>query len=536
MEIPGENGVGPDDGGLGQDPHEQSADIASLTGYELIAAFEGGELTSVEVAEQLIGRIEALDSSGTKLRSVLELNPEVLEEAARLDGERQAGVRRGRLHGVPILLKDNIDTVAPLHTTAGSTIFGDGSPGSDATLVGALRAAGALVLGKANLSEWANIRSEHSTSGWSAVGGLTRNPYMLDRTACGSSSGSAAGVAAGLAAAAIGTETDGSITCPSAMNGVVGLKPTVGLVSRTGIVPISVSQDTAGPMARSITDLALLLEVLAQAVDDGEDEAASSSRRPRQMRTDYSALLGDGRLSGLRVGLLRGRGFTDYHPPTDAAFVAVAEALAEVGAGLSEPSLPEGPFFSHEDEQTVLCYEFAEGLDAYFSRRSGGKESSPRTIEDLLWHLRDDPAERYDLFGAELVEKAVAAKADGAAAYAAALANKTRAQGFLDDLFSGPEAVDVVAVPAMPPAWLIDHVVGDQVPGTGWSPAAIAGYPSATLPYGSIGGLPVGVALLGPAWSEATLLRVMFALEGCLGPELTRPMPGFAESVSLRAL
>lgn len=537
----GDNGV--DQGGdwlSPDDPHEQSADIARLTASELSAAFERGELRSVEVVEQLIGRIEALDASGMELKSVLEIAPDALEQAAFLDAERQAGRIKGPLHGIPVLLKDNIDTVAPLHTTAGSTIFGDSSPGRDAGLVEALRAAGALVLGKTNLSEWANFRGRPSSSGWSAVGGQTRNPHALDRTPGGSSAGSGAAVAARLAPFAVGTETDGSILCPSAVNGIAGLKPTVGLVSRTGVVPISSSQDTAGPMARSVEDLALLLEAMSRAVDDGEDPAALSSRRPKGLKTHYCSLLGDGSLAGLRVGVPRQSPFFDYHPPTDRAFEAVIEALKETGAEVVDSmAAPSEPLNSGKDEMLVMSHEFAVGLDQYFARRAAMAEDPsglPSSIEDLLEHIGSDPAERLDVFGCELIERAVATKREDDSEYKRAVAeNKARARKGLDSFFSGEEGVDLLAVPAMPPAWLIDHVVGDQVSGAGWSPSAVAGYPSATLPHGRIGGLPVGLALLGPAWSEASLLRAMFALERCLGHDRSRPVPAFAESVSLRA-
>jgi amidase len=537
----GDNGVDQQGEGLSfDDPHEQSAGVANLTASELAAAFERGELRSVEVAETLIGRIEALDASGMELHSVLEIAPDALEQAASLDAERQAGRIRGPLHGIPVLLKDNIDTVAPLHTTAGSTIFGTNSPGRDAPLVEVLRAAGALVLGKTNLSEWANFRGRPSSSGWSAAGGQTRNPHALDRTPGGSSAGSGAGVAARLSPMAVGTETDGSVLCPSAANGIAGLKPTVGLVSRTGIVPISSSQDTAGPMARSVEDLALLLEAMSRAVDDGEDPAALVSRRPKGLKTHYCSLLGDGSLEGVRVGVPRQSSFFDYHPPTDRAFEAVIEALKETGAEVVDSlKAPSDPLVSGKDEMLVMAHEFAVGLEQYFARRAAtptDPSELPGTIEDLLEHIASDPAERLDVFGCELIERAAATKKQDASEYKRAVAeNKARARKGLDGFFSGDEGVDLLAVPAMPPAWLIDHVVGDQVPGSGWSPSAVAGYPSATLPYGRIGGLPVGVALLGPAWSEASLLRAMFALERCLGPALSRPVPAFAESVSLRA-
>lgn len=523
----------------GEDPHSHSSAVAALSAPELAKAFGEGELTSVEVAEQLIGRIEALDASGIGLRSVLEVAPDALEEAARLDAERQQGRLRGPLHGVPVLLKDNIDTVAPLHTTAGSTAFGESTPQRDAPLVSALRQAGALLLGKANLSEFAKFRSRPSASGWSAVGGQTRNPHALDRTPGGSSAGSAAAVAARLAPLSVGTETDGSILCPAAACGVAGLKPTVGLVSRSGIVPISSSQDTAGPMARSVEELALLLEVLARASHDG-DEAARPGRRPKGLKTNYVSLLGDGGLSGVRVGVLRQGGYFDYHPPTDRVFEGVLAALSESGAQVVDPL--EGPgdrMVSGEDEMAVLTYEFCRGIEGYLARRAAADPEAsglPRTIEDLLSHLESDPAERCDLFGVELIAQSAATKGDDGTRYRAAHeANLRRARSDgLDRLFGGERPVDVVAVPAMSPPWLIDHVLGDSPHGSGWSPAAVAGYPSATLPMGMVGGLPVGVALWGAPWSEATLLRVMFALERCFGPSVTRPVPAFAGSVSLR--
>ncbi|MGH8980225.1 MAG: amidase family protein, partial [Acidimicrobiales bacterium] len=321
------------------DPHPQSLGIAALGAVELSALLAAGEVSTVEVVEHLVSRVEALDVHGPGVRSVLELSPDALEVADALDAERGAGRARGPLHGVPVFVKDNIDTVAPLHTTAGSLVFGDCSPGRDASLVTALRAAGAVVLGKTNLSEWANFRGRPSSSGWSAAGGQTRNPHALDRSPGGSSSGSAAAVAALLAPLSVGTETDGSIICPAAACGVAGLKPTAGLVSRTGVVPISFSQDSPGPLGRCTRDVALLLEVLAGAgaVDDGEDEMARAGRRPAAYRTDYSALLGDGNLAGLRVGAVRDDGFVGYHAATDAVFESALDALASTGAQVVDP-------------------------------------------------------------------------------------------------------------------------------------------------------------------------------------------------------
>lgn len=517
------------------DPHSKSYAVASLTAGEMARMLERGEVTSVEVTEQLIGRIEAIDRSGPRLRSVLEVAPDALEAAHALDREREQGRARGPLHGIPVLVKDNIDTAAPLHTTGGSLCLAGSSPSHDAPVVEALRAAGAVVLGKTNLSEWANFRGAPSSSGWSAVGGQTLNPHVLDRTPGGSSSGSASAVAARLVPLAVGTETDGSILCPSSACGIAGLKPTVGLVSRTGIVPISHSQDTAGPMGRSVEDVAMLLEALARAVDDGRDALAVSSRRPARHEGRYLSLLGDGNLAGTRVGVLREGGYFGYHGPTDKVFETCLSALRSAGATVLDPlPPPERPLLSNEDEMIVLTHEFRSNAEAYFAARSSaGEQGLPRTLADVIVHLEATPGERRDLFGAELLELSAGTAGTDAPEYKEALErNQQRARQGLDALF---EQVDVVAVPAMPPAWVIDHVIGDEYLGAGWSPAAVAGYPSAALPIGDIGGLPVAAALWAPQWSEATVLRVMFALERELGRAVTSPEPAFAQSVSLRA-
>ncbi|MHB1987323.1 MAG: amidase [Acidimicrobiales bacterium] len=534
--------------GREEDPHPKSEAVASLSACEMARELGSGSISSVEIAEELLGRWEAIDTSGPHLRSVIEIAPDVLETAAALDAERRSGRSRGPLHGVPVLVKDNIDTVFPLHTTGGSLVFGNSSPASDAHLVRAMRDAGMFVLGKTNLSEWANFRGQRSSSGWSAAGGQTRNPHALDRTPGGSSAGSGSGVAARLAPLAIGTETDGSILCPSAACGVAGLKPTVGLVSRTGIIPISSSQDTAGPMARTTEDLALLLEVLARAVGDGEDPQAVLERRPPGHQSHYLALLGDGNLAGLRLGVLREGGYFGYHPATDKVFETMLEALSGTGAEVVDPLEPPGaPMVSGEAELVVLAHEFRARVEAYFERRAasvgspgiGGPSATalPRTLEDVIAHAEAEPEERLDLFGIELITKAASSGGLDSPVYLAALEKNRRSartEG-LDKLFTKSDrSVDAFLVPAMPPAWLIDHVVGDAYVGSGWSPAAVAGYPSATLPMGKVGGLPVGVAICGPPWSEATLLRVMFALERALGTEITRPLPHFVDSLSWR--
>lgn len=532
---------GPEEPRPRTDPHPRSLEIASRSAAELSDLLERRELSSVEITEQLIARMEAVDAGnpgGRGVRSVLEIAPDALESAASLDAERSAGRVRGPLHGVPVLVKDNIDTVAPLHTTAGSLVFGDCAPAGDATLVTALRDAGAVIVGKSNLSEWANFRGRPSASGWSAVGGQTRNPHVLDRSPGGSSSGSGAAVAARLVPLAVGTETDGSIICPAAACGIAGLKPTLGLVSRTGIVPIAFSQDTAGPMARTARDIALLLGVLARAVDDGEDDHARAARRPPGYETTYDALLGDGDLSGLRVGVVRDDGYCDYHPPTDEVFASTLEVLAACGAEVVDPvhGLP-GPQQLFEDELTVLTTEFRVGAHAYFERRANAAPDCthlPRTLDDVLAHAEAEPGERTDVFGTDLIARAAAAEGLESEAYVRALEQNKRATGRdgLDKVFAD-HRVDVLVAPAMHPAWPIDHVLGDHDRGNAWSASAIAGYPSATLPMGMIDGLPVGVALLGPAWSEARLLRVMSALERALGPGVTSPVPRFAPSLGI---
>lgn len=519
--------------GLTDDPHPASAELSNHSAAELSRQLASGALSSAELVEQLVARIEAVDGAGPGLRSVLELAPDALEVARQRDDERAAGQARGALHGVPVLVKDNIDTVAPLHTTVGSLVFGPSSPGADATIITALRQAGAIVLGKANLSEWANFRSRPSSSGWSAAGGQTRNPHALDRTPGGSSAGSGAALAARLTPLAIGTETDGSILCPAASCGVIGLKPTVGLVSRTGIAPISASQDTAGPMGRTVEDVALLLEVLSRAVDDGEDDAARSARRPDGYEPYFASLLGDGGLSGVRIGVLRGGGFSGYHAGTDRAFSSAVEAFGATGATVVDPIRPPAALlYSGEDEHTVLVTEFKAGAAAYFARRGAG----PKSLDDVISHARSEPAERTDLFGLELLEQSVVAGDLSSERYLEAReANWRRSRGEGIDRLLAENEVDLVALPTMSPPWIVDHVLGDVFLGEGWSPAAVAGYPSCTMPIGSTGGLPIGLTLWGPPWSEPLMLRVLHGLERVLPAEVTRPMPRYLERSNERA-
>lgn len=492
------------------DPHPPSAELSSLSAARLGELLAAGELTSVTLVEQLVARVEAVDRAGPCLRSVLEIAPDATDVAAERDAERRSGRARGRLHGLPVIVKDNIDTAAPLHTTAGSLVFEGSSPRADSPLVASLVKAGAVVVGKANLSEWANFRGVRSSSGWSAVGGQTRNPHALDRSPGGSSSGSAAALAARLVPLALGTETDGSLICPAALCGVAALKPTVGLLASEGIVPIAHSQDTAGPMARTAEDLALLLEAL----DPGQGYLRATGTPP----------------VGLRVGILRGGGFTGYHPPTDRVFEGLVEALGSIGVEVLDPlEPPSGPMTSEEDELVVLTHEFKVDLEAYLASRAGGDgDAWPRTLEDVVAFTESTEEELSDLFDLELMRRATASGGLGDPSYRRALeANLRRSREGLDRLL---EAVDVVAVPAMAPAWLVDHVVGDLSLGDGFSPPAVAGYPSATLPMGEVAGLPVGAAFWAGPRREARLLSLMAALTRALGPEVTCPPPCFRPS------
>ena len=512
------------------DPHEASAELGRAGAGDVSTLFLDGTITSAELTATLIDRIEAIDRAGPNLCSVLRSNDRALDEAAELDAERQAGHVRGPLHGVPLLLKDNIDT-ARLGSTAGSFAMLDLPLPDDAPLVAQLRKAGVLILGKANLSEWANFRGRPSSSGWSALGHQTRNPFALDRTPGGSSAGSGVGVAAGLAPLAVGTETDGSILCPAAACGIVGLKPTVGLVSRTGIIPVSSSQDTAGPMARSVADVARLLDVLAGSPVDRADPAMAD--RPDRMDSYVAALTTD--LRGLRIGVVRDEGYFGYNPATDALAEAALRAFEAAGAELVDPVTEIGAV-SHNDEMTVLCHEFKAGLDAYLAGRwtrakSSGPAGLTRTLVDVIAFNEEHSVERLDVFPQDVLIRAAATDGIDDPTYLAARAANhriTREDG-IDAVCLGLR-LDALVAPTMSPAWPIDHVTGDNHAGSAWGQAAVAGYPSISLPIGEVQGLPVGLAIWGRAWTEATLIRIASAVEDQLN---YRPMPSYRESVGL---
>jgi amidase len=478
-----------------------------------------GSLTSHALVQAYLDRIAAIDAAGPTLRSVIERNPDALKEADALDAERKAGKSRGPLHGIPVLLKDNIDAV-PMVNSAGSLALADHRPKADAFLVAKLREAGAVILGKTNLSEWANFRSTRSTSGWSGRGGQTRNPYALDRNPCGSSAGTGTAIAANLAAVGIGTETDGSIICPSAVAGLVGLKPTVGLVSRSGIIPISVSQDTAGPMARSVADAAALLTAIA--APDAKDPAAAE--RPDASPIDYTAHLKADGLKGARIGVVRK--LMGYQPDTDAAMERAIASLKAAGATVVDAEIPTlGQWDA--DEFQMMLYEFKDGLNAYLAN-SGAPYKS---LADLIAYNAQHADTEMPFFAQELFEQA---NAKGPLTEPAYLAARDKARRL-----AGPEGIDAalkaqqldaLVAPAMSPAWPTDPINGDHFIGAGYGAAAVARYPSLTVPMGDVHGLPVGLVFMGTAWSEPRLIELGYAFEQA---SKARKAPRFLPTVAL---
>jgi amidase len=466
-------------------------------------------------ARDAIDRIEALNP---RLNAVIAVDPTALDQARTLDRIRRA---RGPLFGMPILIKDNIETAGSLPTTAGSLALAGNVTGRDAPLVAGLRAAGAVILGKANLSEWANIRSSDSISGWSAVGGQARNPHALNRNPCGSSSGSAVAVASGMVPAAIGTETDGSITCPASVNGIVGFKPTVGLVSRTHVVPISHSQDTPGPMTRNVRDAALVLAAIA-----GTDPADPATIEADARREDYAARLSPDALRGRRIGVMRfATGFG-----TDAAFDAALAVLRARGAELVEITEFEGREEIGRNELTVLLAELKHDLDAYLATTPQAVRT--RTLADVIAFNRTHADVEMPLFGQDLFERAQAT---------GGLDEAWRTAREVSFRLAGPEGIDrllrehdVAALvgPTRSAAWLIDAVLGDQSPGGGGgSLAAVAGYPHLTVPMGEVRGLPVGLSFIGPKWSDGLILSLGYAYEQAAGHDLRpRLLPSIEDS------
>jgi amidase len=483
---------------------------------ELGKKMASGELTARQLAEMYLGRIAMLDQGDDGINAVIELNPDALVIAENLDAERKAGKTCGPLHGIPLLIKDNIDTFDRMSTTAGSLALEGSVALQDAFLVERLREAGAMILGKTNLSEWANFRGKRSTSGWSSRGGLTRNPYALDRTACGSSSGSAAAVAANLCAAAIGTETDGSIICPAQTNGIVGLKPTLGLISRTGIVPIAHSQDTAGPMARTVADVALLLGALAGV--DQTDAATlpvlsgGEGVPGRSAYEDYTQFLDPDGLKGARLGVARELFGTEKRVLK--LIESSLKTMKSLGAELIEVELASSDAFG-KSELEVLLFEFKADLNAYLARR--GRMTKVHSLEDVIKFNQENYMRVLPYFGHERMEAAQEKGPLTGKRYLNALAKNhrlSRDEGI--DAVMKEYKLDAIVCPSGGPAWMIDLINGDGI--RSWdvdstSYAAVAGYPHITVPAGYIFGLPVGLSFFADAWQEPTLIKLAYAFE-----------------------
>jgi amidase len=472
---------------------------------ELQAQMKAGALSAAALTQFYLKRIDAIDRHGPMLRSVIEINPDAMAIAASLDRERRQKGPRGPLHGIPVLIKDNIATRDRMQTTAGSLALVGAKAPRDAFLVTRLREAGAVILGKTNLSEWANIRSSHSTSGWSARGGLTRNPYALERNTSGSSSGSAVSIAAGLAAVAIGTETDGSIVSPSSMAGLVGFKPTLGLVSRDGIVPIAHSQDTAGPMARSVADAAAVLQVIAGA--DQRDKATLESQRAA---VDYLAALDRQGLKGARLGLARNPFVT--HANVLALADEAVKRLKALGATVIDVEIPNTDKYG-ETELEVLLHELKADLNAYLAEFAPG--APVKSLADIIAFNEKHRDREMPYFGQEFFLQAQEKGGLDSPAYLAALENNrrySRAEGI--DKVMDEHRLDALIAPTSGPAWMTDLVNGDRDTGGFSSPAAVAGYPHVTVPSGMVNGvLPVGLSFVGRPYSEAVLLRFAYAFE-----------------------
>jgi len=487
-------------------PSIKPFELDEITIADLQDGMKAGKFTARSLVEKYSARIEEIDKNGPAINSVIELNPDAVSIADALDQERKAKGPRGPMHGIPVLIKDNIDTADEMMTTAGSLALVGSKPLRDSYVAQKLRVAGAVILGKTNLSEWANIRSSHSTSGWSGRGGLTRNPYALDRNPCGSSSGTGAGISANLCAVGIGTETDGSIVCPSSSNGLAGIKPTVGLVSRSGIIPISHSQDGAGPMCRTIRDAAILLGALTGV--DSHDSATAASQG--KSFTDYAQFCDPNGLKGARIGVARKYfGFSDA---VDALMEQSLDVMKKQGATLVDPADIETFGKFDESELLVFMYELKADLNAYLAHL--GPNAPVRTLKDVIDFNERNRQKEMPYFGQDLFLKAEAKGPLTEKAYIDALEKNhqlARTEGI--DALMNKHNLDAIVAPTGSPAWLADLVNGDHVAGGSSNAAAVAGYPNINVTAGFISGLPVGISFFGRAWSEPMLIRLAFAFE-----------------------
>ena len=500
-----------------------AVDLVDAGIRELQSAMTAGRISSTGLTRAYLERIRRIDRAGPRINSVIELNPDALDIARALDRERAAGNLRGPLHGIAVLIKDNIATADAMQTTAGSLALMGSRPPRDATIVGRLRDAGAVLLGKTNLSEWANMRSIRSTSGWSGRGGLTRNPYALDRNTSGSSSGSAAAIAASLATVAVGTETDGSIISPANMNGLVGIKPTVGLVSRYGIVPIAHSQDTAGPMARTVADAATLLSILA-----GSDPNDAATTDASSRLKSYADFIDKDGLQGKRLGIVR----ANFGGRNDLVSAVVEHALTVMksrGAVLIDVELPNAARYG-ATELEVLLYELKADMANYLAEFAPG--SPYRSLTDLIAFNEREKARAMPYFGQELFLRAEAKGGLDSKEYIDALANNhrySRAEG-IDQVLAAHQ-LDALVAPSGGLPWLTDFYKGDYSGGGFTQPAAVAGYPHITVPAGFVHGLPVGVSFVGTAWSEPTLIRIASGYEHA---SRARRPPTYAKSMNVQ--
>jgi amidase len=481
-------------------------ELDEITIVELQDGMKSGKLTARSLVEKYSERIDEIDKRGPAVNAIIEMNPDALTIADALDQERKAKGTRGPMHGIPVLIKDNIDTADRMMTTAGSLALVGSKPAKDSFVAQKLRGAGAVILGKANLSEWANIRSSHSVSGWSGRGGLTKNPYALDRNACGSSSGTGAGISANLAAAGIGTETDGSIVCPSSSNGLAGIKPTVGLVSRSGIIPISHSQDGAGPMCRTLRDAAILLGALTGV--DPEDAATAASAGKAQ--TDYAQFCDPNGLNGARIGVARK--YFGFNDAVDALMEESLGVMKQQGATLVDPADIETLGKFDDTELLVFMYELKADLNAYLARL--GPDAPVHTLQEIIEFNDRNRQKEMPYFGQDLFVKAQGKGPLTEKAYVDVLAKNhqlARTEGI--DALMDKHRLDAIVAPTGGPAWLTDLVNGDHVAGGSSNAAAVAGYPNINVTAGFLSGLPVGISFFGRAWSEPILIKVAYSFE-----------------------
>ena len=505
-------------------PVQQNAfELEEATIAMLQDDMRSGRYTARSITEMYLARIDAIDKSGPAINSVIERNPDAIRIADERDAERKAGRVRGPLHGIPVLIKDNIDTADRMRTSAGSLALAESIAPRDAFIAARLREAGAIILGKTNLSEWANFRSTHSTSGWSGRGGQTRNPYVLDRNPCGSSSGTGASISANLAAVGVGTETDGSIVCPSSANGLVGIKPTLGLVSRSGIIPISHSQDTAGPMARTVTDAAALLAVLSGV--DSRDAATADARG--KVTESYANMLNPAALKGARIGVARNN--FGFNGEVDRIMEEGLAAMKSAGATIIDPAnlVTEGKYGDAESD--VLNFEFKADLNAYLAAL--GPSAPHKTLADLIAFNEQNKDREMPWFGQEQFILAQKKGPLTSPAYKAARAKclrMSRTEGI--DATLAKHRLTAIVAPTGSPAWPTDLLNGDHFTGGSSTAAAVAGYPSVTVPAGFIHGLPVGISFIGGQWSDGTLIGLAYAFEQAT--KVRRP-PRFEPTVRL---